>query len=478
MLILLAGIAALTTTLLLIRSAILSSRSRTEIIFDRIDQSIDEGNFDAALSLLERAVQDPPDATFSLALVKRARSLAETAQSSADTGSELAAASRSLVGELHARFPANPELSLLAAHELYRAGRPSAALRLLLRVRLSTASRALVALCAERIPGSPLMTHKRAASLLTEAGTASGMHALTLRAASLLASAAKPMWALSLLQDITLGARASLFASLLAAEQSRNREALSRLRGSGDSGPAAVEAQLLVALGDLAEAAEIYERIWHDESDPRALVNYAWTLAALDTEQGVAVARAVLADADRSAPGSPIVRLAEATYRFAQGAEETQLDYGLNGEHTSAADALRAAKISPLFGQRGYEAQLWRLVDAYPERCFSYLAWYLLRERRLSELDRALDLVESASRRNFYRGVLLAERDLWGAAAIAFEREWRLSRLFEAGYNAAIARVNVGGRDEASTILAALEALAPNSGGTARLRRLLESSLR
>lgn len=108
---------------------------------------------------------------------------------------------------------------------------------------------------------------------------------------------------------------------------------------------------------------------------------------------------------------------------------------------------LLALLVDSTPARRGYEAEVWRLIEQDPsEAALRYAAWYVFGAGSLEDLR---VLIRRATPGDswwvlHYRGVIAARDGDWSQAAERFEESFSSQATAEAAYNAAIALVRTG----------------------------------
>jgi tetratricopeptide (TPR) repeat protein len=119
--------------------------------------------------------------------------------------------------------------------------------------------------------------------------------------------------------------------------------------------------------------------------------------------------------------------------------------HAVSGRESEAR--LLALQVESAPTRRGYEADVWQLLEQTPSAtAWRYAAWYIAAAGTVEDLQAVISRAtpEDVSRVLHYRGVVAAREGDWSRAVELFEESFSARATTEAAYNAAIALVRTG----------------------------------
>ncbi len=491
-----AAVVMLAAVVVAIVSGLTLRRTRRDFTFglEELDILIADGFYEEADAMLPWLAERAQTAGEGLRIVKRAHALFNRSGSARG----MDAAARRLLHE----FPANPTIRSVAVYTAVRAGHRTEALAMA-SGELGEAAPVVYAwaLLKNRdsppaIPAIDQPEREDDEMLLARLGSSSSAAEYE-RAWRLTGDERYALGAvlLLLLEDpeaaleLALGAglrrdRPLLVADLLC-DRGRFDEAISLL-----SGLASTEPDVLMRLaeahyhaGDDEEAMRIYRKLVDEGARPgaaapphEAYINLAH-LEALHPESAAAGRPFELLERamERYPESWPLAR-AVALARSAAGSDPPQLTPWFATAHEAEARLL-ALQLEEDPDRRGYEADLWMLLERFPgEDAFRYAAWYFTTREKPQEVDRVLQWAAAVRDEGegepawsrFFRGLSAARADRWQEAAGHFTASFVRSPSWQSALNAAIALLRTGSSDEARTRLDNALLLARYGKGEAR----------
>ncbi len=248
--------------------------------------------------------------------------------------------------------------------------------------------------------------------------------------------------------------------------------------------------------GNDAEAFRVYEALVdnrrasandgaNDGADasppPEAFINLAHLTAARGGAAAEDRSLELLTDASARHPDSWPVARALALARWAAGFEPPELTGWFATEYEAQARLL-ALQLEEDPDRRGYEADLWILLERFPDdHSFRYAAWYLYTRERLVEVERVLrwaaslrgDRGPEPAWSRFYRGMLAARTGRWDEAAAHFTASFVMLPSWHSALNATVALTRSGQTEEAQTRLENALLLARHAKGRMRAQVFL-----
>ena len=146
---------------------------------------------------------------------------------------------------------------------------------------------------------------------------------------------------------------------------------------------------------------------------------------------------------------------------------------------------LLALVTDPEPDRRGYEADLWMLLERHPgEAVYRYAAWYLAARSRVRDLSLLLDRASGTAGVSpesawihFYRGIVAAHENRWPESGERFVASFVRSPGWQAAHNAAIALYRTGDEKAAEVRLRNALLLARHGTGHERIRVFLLAAL-
>lgn len=473
-------------------------RSRRDLVFglEELDILIADGLYEEADAMLPWLAARARTAGDGMRVFRRAYELYRT--NGATHGMDETA--RRLLRE----FPGNATIRSIAVYAAVRAGRENEALEIA-SGELGDAVPAVYAwaLLSNRKTAVEHREDEHDEMLLARLGTASpardyerawrltGDERYALNAVLLLLLD-DPEYALELARAAGLRRTWPLLLSDILADRGRFDEAVSLLSGLGSPGPE-VPMRLADAhyhSGNDEEAYRIYEALVGDgtatspAAPPHAFINLAHLTAARGGPSAGGRSLELVTRASALYPDSWAVARASALAHRAAGIEPPGLTAWFATGYEAQARLL-ALQLEQDPDRRGYEADLWILLERFPsDHSFRYAAWYLFTREHLVEVERVLrraaslrdDGAPQPAWSRFYRGLLAARAELWVEAAGHFTASFIMSPAWESAMNAAIALARSGEDDEARTRLENALLLARHAKGRQRAQAFLTAA--
>lgn len=490
------GLAAVTFGIV---SGVSVRRSRRDLIFglEELDILIADGLYEEADAMLPWLAERVRTAGEGMRVFRRAH---ELYRANGSTGG-MDATARLLLHE----FPANTTIRSVAVYAAVRAGRTGEALEIA-SGELGSAAPVVYAwaLLSNRTAPADQPAEEPDEMLLARLGTSSSAqdyerawrltgderYALD---AVLLLLLDDPESALDLALAAGLRRTWPLFVADILTDRGRFHEAASLLSGLES---ARLEVQMRLAdvhyhTGNDGEAFRVYETLVDNgiapatdgatdgaaaTPPPEAFINLAHLTSARGGAGAEERSLELLTHASARYPDSWPVARASALARWAAGLEPPELTTWFPTEYEAQARLL-ALQLEEDPDRRGYEADLWILLERFPsDRSYRYAAWYLYTRERVVEVERVLR--RAASLRDdggpepawsqFYRGMLAARTGLWEEAAEHLTASFVLSPSWQSALNATVALTRSGRSEEAQTRLENALLLARHGKGRMR----------